>query len=81
MTGSHAAVKLDWTMLHQLRSDTAVARIVSKFPDVFQKGVVGCIRVYTLATTIRLKENVKPIFKKSHSVVYALQPALEVELE
>ena len=41
-----AAVKLDWTMLHQLRSDTTAAGIVSKFPDVFREDV-GCIRGYT----------------------------------
>ena len=69
------AVKLDWNMLHQIHSDTAAARIV---PNVFQKEV-GCIRGYT--ATIRLKENVKPIFKKNRSVPYALQPALEAELE
>ena len=46
------AVKLDWNMLHQLHSDTAAARIVNKFPNVFQKEV-GCIRGY--AATIRLK--------------------------
>ena len=71
------AVKLDWNMLHQLHSDTAATRIVNKFPSVFQKEV-GCIRGYT--ATIRLKENMKPIFKKSRSVPYALQPALEAEL-
>ena len=38
-----AAIKLDWTMLHQLCSDTAAAGVVSKFPSVFQKDV-GCIR-------------------------------------
>ena len=54
------ALKLDWNMLHELRSDTSAARIVSKFPDVFQKDV-RCIRGYT--GTIRLKENVKPIRK------------------
>ena len=72
------AVKLEWNMLHELRSDTSAARIVSTFPDVFQKDV-GCIRGYT--ATIRLKENVKSIFKKSHPVPYALQPALEAALE
>ena len=30
---------------------------------------------------IRLKQGVKPIYKKSRSVTYALQPALETELE
>jgi len=30
---------------------------------------------------MRLKENKKLIFKKSHCVPYALQPALEAELE
>lgn len=30
---------------------------------------------------IRLKEGVKPIFKKSCPVVYALQPMLETELD
>ena len=73
-----AAVKLDWTRLHQLRSDPAAAGMVSKFPDVFQKDV-GCIKGYT--ATIRLREKVKPIFKKSRSVLYALQPALEAELD
>ena len=75
-----AAVKLDWTRLHQLRSDpsAAGAGMVSKFPDVFQKDV-GCIKGYT--ATIRLREKVKPIFKKSRSVPYALQPALEAELD
>ena len=56
-----AAVKLDWAMLHQLRNDIAAAGMVHKFPGVFQRDV-GCIRGYT--ATIRLKENVKPIFKK-----------------
>jgi len=65
-----ATVKLDWTVLHQLCNDMAAIEIVSKFPGVFQKDV-GCIRGYT--ATIGLKENVKPIFKKSHSVPYALQ--------
>ena len=72
------AIKLDWTRLHQLRSDIAATEIISNFPDVFQKDV-GCIKGYT--ATIRLKENVKPIFKKSRSVPYALQPALEAELD
>ena len=30
---------------------------------------------------IRLKEGAKPIFKKSCSVAYALQPLLEIELD
>ena len=72
------AVKLEWNMLHELRSNTSAARIVSTFPDVFQKDV-GCIRGYT--ATIRLKENVKPIFKKSSPVPYALQAALEAALK
>jgi len=65
-------------MLHQLRNDTAAAGMLHKFPGVFQKDV-GCIRGYT--ATIRLRENVKPIFKKSRSVPYALQPALGAELD
>ena len=65
-------------MLHQLHSDPAAAGMVSKFPDVFQKDV-GCIKEYT--ATIRFREKVKPIFKKSPSVPYALQPALEAELD
>ena len=73
-----AAVKLDWAMLHQLRNGTAAAGMVHKFPGVFQKDV-GCIRGYT--ATIRLNKNVKPIFKKSRSVPYALQPALDAELD
>jgi len=72
------AIKLDWTRLHQLRSDIAATGIASNFPDVFQKDV-GCIKGYT--GTIRLKENVKPIFKKSRSVPYVLQPVLEAELD
>jgi len=65
-------------MLHQLHNGTAAAGMVHKFPGVFQKDV-GCIRGYT--ATIRLHENVKPIFKKSRSVPYALQPALDPELD
>ena len=72
------AIKLDWTRVHRLHSDTAVAGMVKQFPDVFQKDV-GCIKGYT--ATIRLRESVKPIFKKSRSVAYALQPALDTELE
>ena len=63
-------------MLHQACSNTT--GMVSEFPEVFQKDV-GCIKGYTV--TIRLKENAKPSFKKSHSVPYALQPALDAELE
>ena len=39
---------------------------------------VGNIKGYK--ATIRLKQGTKPIFLKSRSVAYALQPALEVEL-
>jgi len=51
---------------------------VSKFPDVFQKDF-ECVQGY--AAIIRLKENARPIFNKSRSVPYALQPALDADLE
>ena len=40
---------------------------------------MGAIKGYK--ADIRLKEGAKPIFKKSHSVAYALQPLLETELD
>ena len=66
-------IQLDWAKLHQIRQK-ATASIVSRFPAVFS-AEVGKIRA-----VIRLKEGTKSIFKKSRSVAYALQPALEVEL-
>ena len=41
----------------------------------------GYLPTYVRIYTIRLREKVKPIFKKSRSVPYALQPALDAELE
>ena len=37
-------IKLDWAMLHQVRSNTA--GMVNRFPEVFQKNV-GCIKGYS----------------------------------
>ena len=69
-------IQLDWAKLHQIR-EKATASIVSRFPAVFS-AEVGKIQGYK--AVIRLKEGTKPIFKKSRSVAYALQPALETEL-
>ena len=69
-------IQLDWAKLHQIR-EKATASIISRFPAVFS-AAVGKIQGYK--AVIRLKEGTKPIFKKSRSVAYALQPALETEL-
>ena len=69
------SIQLDWTALHKLRENTS--SIVSRFPAVFNKDV-GTIKGYK--AIIRLRQGTKPIFKKSRSVAYALQPALELEL-
>ena len=69
-------IQLDWAKLHQIR-EKAAASIVSWFPAVFN-AEVGKIKGYK--AVIRLREGTKPIFKKSQSVAYALQPALETEL-
>ena len=63
--------------LHQIRRGTS-ANAINKFPSVFSKAV-GTIKGYK--AVIHLKQGAKPIFKKSRSVAYALQPALETELE
>ena len=69
------SIQLDWTALHQLR-ETALG-IVGRFPAVFGRDV-GTIKEYK--AIIRLRQGTKPIFKKSRSVAYALQPSLELEL-
>ena len=69
-------IQLDWAKLHQIR-EKAAASIVSRFPVVYN-AEVGKIKGYK--AVIRLREGTKPIFKKSRSVAYALQPALETEL-
>ena len=68
------SIQLDWGRLHQIWQGT----YISKFPSVFIK-TIGTIKGYK--AVIRLKQGAKPIFKKSRSVAYALQPALETELE
>ena len=68
------SIQIEWTEVHQIRRGQE-ADIV---PLVFQKGV-GTIKGYK--ADIRLKEGAKPIFKKSRSVAYALQPLLEAELD
>lgn len=70
-------IQLDWARLHQIRQNTST-NIINKFPSVFSK-TVGTITGYK--AVIRLKQGAKPIFKKSRSVAYALQPALETELD
>ena len=69
------SIQLDWTALHQLRENAL--GIVGRFPAVFGRDV-GTIKEYK--AIIRLRQGTKPIFKKSRSVAYALQPALELEL-
>ena len=69
------SIHLDWTALHQLRENAS--GIVGRFPAVFGRDV-GTIKGYK--AIIRLRQGTKPIFKKSRSVAYALQPALELEL-
>ena len=71
------SIQIEWTEVHQIRRGQE-ADIVNRFPLVFQKGV-GTIKGYK--ADIRLKEGAKPIFKKSRSVAYALQPLLEAELD
>ena len=70
-------IRLDWMKLHQIRMGLSTD-IANRFPAVFQKSV-GTIRGYK--ADIRLKQGAKPIFKKSRSVAYALQPALDAELD
>ena len=69
------SIKLDWAELHHVQNGSS-ADTVKKFRTVFQN--VGTIKEYK--ANIRLKEGVRPIFKKSHPVAYVLQPILEVEL-
>ena len=64
-------IQLDWAELHQIREKAPVS-IVSQFPAGFSTEV-GKIRGYK--AVIHLREGTKPIFKKSQSVPYALQPA------
>ena len=68
------SIQLDWARLHQSTS----ANAINKFPSVFSKAV-GTIKGYK--AVINLKQGAKPFFKKSRSVTYAPQPALETELE
>ena len=71
------SIQLDWAKLHQIRQGTA-ANLINTFPSVFSKSM-GTIKGHK--AVIRLKQGAKPIYKKSRSVAYALQPALEAELE
>ena len=70
------SIQLNWAALHQLRENTS-SSIVTRFSAVFNKDV-GTIKGYK--AVIRLRQGTKPIFKKSRSVAYALQPALQLEL-
>ena len=52
--------------------------ILAKHSALFQQGI-GTIQGYT--ADARLQANAKPIFNKSRPVAYALQPALDKELQ
>ena len=69
-------IQLDWAGLHQIREKVS-ASIISRFLAVFSKEV-GKIKGYK--AIICQRQGTKPIFKKSRSVAYALQPAIEIEL-
>ena len=70
-------LKLDWGQLHMLQVDP-VQQLLTKYSQIFHKGA-GTILGYQ--ADIKLKEGARPIFKKSRSVAYALQPTLEAELK
>jgi len=72
-----AVIRLNWSTLHKIQDDK-LQNILAKHVVLFQQGI-GTIKQYK--ADLRLQAGAKPVFKKSRLVVYALQPALDNELE
>lgn len=72
-----AVIKVNWSALHKIQGDK-LQTILAKHSVLFQQGI-GTIQGYK--ADVQLQPNAKPVFKKSHPVAYALQPALDRELQ
>ena len=72
-----AVIKVNWSALHKIQGDK-LQHILAKHRALFQQGI-GTIQGYK--ADVRLQPNTKPVFKKSRPVAYALQPALDKELQ
>ena len=71
-------LKLDWTQVHQLRTNVQLQTVLDRHKEVFEDQL-GCIE--GVKAKLHLKSDVKPKFLRARNLPFALREKVERELE
>jgi len=71
-------MRLDWKAINKVKSETALAAVLNKYPDVFREEL-GTLKGHQ--AKIYVDPDATPKYCKARPVPYAMQPKVEAELE
>jgi len=71
-------IRLDWKAINKVKSETALADVLNKYPDVFREEL-GTLKGHQ--AKIYVDPDAAPKYCKARPVPYAMQPKVEAELE